>query len=93
MKISVIIPAYNASKFIYNCIESVLCQTFLPHEIIIIDDGSTDNIAEIVSFYPSVILLKQNNKGPSAARNLGMNRASGNWISFLDADDTWEKNN
>ncbi|SVB17713.1 uncharacterized protein METZ01_LOCUS170567, partial [marine metagenome] len=51
-----------------------------------------DNTAEIVSSYPSVILLKQNNKGPSVARNRGMNRATGNWISFLDADDTWKKN-
>ena len=92
MKISVIIPVYNSSKFIYKSIESVLDQTFLPHEIIVIDDGSTDNTAEIVSSYKDIVLFKQSNKGPSAARNLGMDKATGNWIAFLDADDIWGNN-
>ena len=93
--ISVIIPAYCAEKFIHRAVDSVLSQTILPNEIIIVDDGSTDNTLEIIESYSSqsrnveVIVLSQENKGPGAARNLGLQRASSKYIAFLDSDDEW----
>lgn len=90
MTISAVLPAYNCEKFIVRAIESVLGQTSPPHEIIVIDDGSTDDTADIVrSFGDKVILLQQENAGPSAARNAGIKAATGQWIAFLDADDQW----
>jgi len=88
-KISVIIPAYNARKFIGEAIESVLNQTFPAHEIIVVDDGSTDGTGEFVrnQFGDKVRLIYQENKGVSAARNAGIQVATGNIFQFLDADD------
>ncbi|MEM2567120.1 MAG: glycosyltransferase family A protein, partial [Candidatus Bathyarchaeia archaeon] len=88
-KISVIIPAYNARKFIAEAIESVLDQTFPAHEIIVVDDGSTDGTGEFVrKHYGSrVEVIQQENKGISAARNIGVVEATGNILQFLDADD------
>lgn len=90
MKVSVVIPAYNCAATIRPAIESCLAQTVTPHEIIIVDDASTDDTFDIVSAINGVILLKQNiNKGPSAARNRGWDYATGDIIAFLDADDMW----
>jgi glycosyltransferase involved in cell wall biosynthesis len=88
--ISVVIPAYNAGPFIARAIESALRQTHPADEIIVVDDGSTDNTADAVrSFGEKVILIRQENAGASVARNTGINAAQGNWIAFLDADDEW----
>ncbi len=87
-KVSILIPAYNTSKYIAKCIESALCQTYRDLEIIVIDDGSTDNTANIVqSFAPKVILLTQSNQGPSSALNSGLKIATGDYIALLDSDD------
>ncbi len=84
--ISVIIPAFNASSFIQQCIENMLSQTYKNLEIIVIDDGSTDNTSEIANQYP-VKLFRQQNKGVSAARNAGLAAASGEYLHFMDVDD------
>jgi len=90
MKISAVIPAYNVEKYIKRSIESVLGQKFKPVEIIVVDDGSTDGTANAVHEYGnSVRYLYQQNSGTSAARNSGIQAATGDWIAFLDADDEW----
>jgi glycosyltransferase involved in cell wall biosynthesis len=89
MKISVIIPAYNAEQYIRTAIESCLSQTYAPCEIIVIDDASTDGTAAIAESFPSpvrVIRLTENS-GVSVARNRGVQASIGDWIAFLDADD------
>lgn len=86
--ISVIIPAYNASAFLEECLQSVLAQT--PPggaEVIVIDDGSTDNTAEIARGCEGVRVISTTNRGVSAARNEGIAQASGEWVTFVDADD------
>lgn len=88
--VSVVIPAYNAEKYIAEAIDSVLKQTLRPNEIIVVDDGSTDHTAKIIKTYENKVrYLYQNNSGPSAARNKGIKAAHCEWIAFLDADDTW----
>lgn len=88
--ISVIIPTYNRSDLIARSLDSVMAQTCPPHEVIVIDDGSTDNTSELVAErYPDVLMLEQGNKGVSAARNAGINVAKGDWICLLDSDDSW----
>jgi len=87
-KVSVIIPFYNEESYLENCLESVLNQTLDNIEIICINDGSTDNSADIVRQYgDKVKLIVQDNKGQSAARNKGLEIAQGKYIGFLDADD------
>jgi glycosyltransferase involved in cell wall biosynthesis len=89
---SVIIPAFNAEKTIARAIDSVLAQTYEHYEIIVIDDASSDGTAALVqSQYGTQItyIQKLTNQGSSAARNAGMDIAKGNYIAFLDADDTW----
>lgn len=88
IKISVVIPAYNHAQWLPKSLQSALNQTLKPHEIIVVDDGSTDNTREVVSRFP-VEYLHQANSGVSAARNKGIDNASGDWIAFLDADDWW----
>lgn len=89
-KVSVIIPAYNRANYLQRAINSVLKQTLKPYEIIVVDDGSTDNTKEVVnSFGRKVRYSYQENRGPSAARNLGMKQAKGDYIAFLDSDDEW----
>ncbi len=92
-KISVVIPAFNAEKFIGEAIESVLKQTYENWELFVINDGSTDDTATIVQEYISqdkrVELIQQNNQGVSVARNMGAQLAQGEYIAFLDADDRW----
>ena len=89
--ISVIIPLYNKEHFVKDTIESVLAQTYTDFELIIVNDGSTDNSVHIVSEFDDsrIIIVNQKNAGVSAARNHGLQIARGEFISFLDADDTW----
>jgi glycosyltransferase involved in cell wall biosynthesis len=87
MKISVIIPAFNAEKYIAQCIEGILYQTHRDVEIIVVNDGSTDRTAEIAASYPAVRLISQQNQGQSVARNVGAAAATGEYIHFMDADD------
>ena len=88
--ISVIIPSYNRSHCVCDAILSVMSQTFTDYEIIVIDDGSTDNTKEALQPYLSKIAyIFQENKGVSAARNTGIRAAKGKWIAFLDSDDEW----
>lgn len=90
IKISVVIPAYNAEQYITNTLESVFAQTTQPSEIIVVDDGSTDATRKVLSCYEDKIrVIEQDNMGPSAARNHGIRDASGDFIAFLDADDEW----
>ncbi|TPQ28638.1 glycosyltransferase family 2 protein [Methylomonas koyamae] len=93
MKISAVIPAYNSAKFISAAVASIQAQTEPVAEIVIVDDGSTDETEAIVRALPgNIIYYKQKNQGPSAARNKGIELASGDWIAFLDADDQWVPN-
>jgi glycosyltransferase involved in cell wall biosynthesis len=92
--ISVVMPCYNAAPFVEEAIESVLQQSYPQLELIIVDDGSTDAstqiIARLAAEHPDrITLLHQTNSGPYAARNHGLDHARGNFIAFLDADDTW----
>lgn len=89
MKVSVLIPMYNAEKYISTTIDNVLKQTWQDIEIIIVDDGSSDNSYEIAKGYESEILkvLRQDNRGASAARNLAFEKCTGDLIQYLDADD------
>lgn len=93
MSISAVIPAYNAGRFIGDAVESIRRQGPAVSEIIIVDDGSTDNTDEVVAALGSDIqYVRQENAGPSAARNLGIKLANSSWIAFLDADDVWSPN-
>ena len=91
-EISVIIPAYNRAEFIQKAIKSVLNQTFKDFELIIIDDGSTDNTGDIIQEYNDkrVKYFHQFNRGPGPARNKGIKKSSGKYLAFLDSDDAWE---
>jgi teichuronic acid biosynthesis glycosyltransferase TuaG len=89
---SVIIPVYNAGAYIGRSLHSVFAQTCQDFEVIVVDDGSTDNTAEVVrefSSRPQLRYIGQANAGPAAARNRGINEAIGDYIAFLDADDLW----
>lgn len=90
-EVSVVIPAYNAEKYIAEAIDSVLAQSFSDYEIIAVDDGSTDRTAAIIKSYPEVKYVFQEHTGISAARNRAINDAGGRYIAFLDADDLWKK--
>jgi glycosyltransferase involved in cell wall biosynthesis len=88
--ISAVIPAFNSAKYIEEALSSVFAQTRVPEQIIIVDDGSTDNTQKILEPYLGRIqYLYQENHGEAAARNTGIRHASGNFIAFLDADDIW----
>ncbi len=90
MRVSVIIPSYNRAHLLGRAIASVQAQTLKPLEIIVVDDGSTDASAELVTRqFPDCHYLHQSNRGVSAARNLGIRVARGEWIAFLDSDDEW----
>ena len=95
-KISVIIPNYNEEKYIEECLQSLLAQTFDEFEIIIVDDGSTDNSVSIIKKYMEIdsriSLIEQKNQYAGAARNHGMRIATGDYLCFLDADDFFEPN-
>ena len=93
--VSVITPCYNGAKYIGETIESVLSQTYKDWEMIIVDDGSYDNSAEIIAGYAEkdsrVKYIKQKNAGSAAARNTGIKTAEGQYIALLDADDLWDR--
>ncbi|MGB9407533.1 MAG: glycosyltransferase family A protein [Terracidiphilus sp.] len=88
MKISVVIPAYNAAAFLPRCLKSVFAQTLKPEEVIVVDDGSTDNTAALAAELGATVIHRPNG-GPAAARNTGIQNASSEWIALLDADDMW----
>ena len=90
-KISVIVPTYNRTRFLPISIKSILAQTFEDYEIIIVDDGSTDDTSTVVrSFSDSRIkYIRQSNAGQAAARNTGLSHAAGEYIGFLDDDDLY----
>lgn len=96
--VTVIIPVYNTENFIISCLESVLNQTYKNFEVIVIDDGSTDSTLAVLNDYqcrykiPNLRIVHQINSGPSAARNIGIQLAKGEYIAFLDSDDIWKSN-
>src|SRR5215212_207946 len=85
--VSVVIPCYNQAHFLGEAIESVLAQNHLRFEIVVVDDGSTDDTAEVAACYPGVRCVRQDNRGLSAARNNGLRHSEGEYVVFLDADD------
>ncbi|WP_447983620.1 glycosyltransferase family 2 protein [Nitrospira sp. Nam74] len=85
--VSVVIPSYNHSSVVGEAIDSVLAQTYPHHEIIVVDDGSTDRTAEVLATYPGVRYVRQENRGLPAARNSGVHESRGEYLVFLDADD------
>ena len=87
MKISVIIPVYNGEKYLAQCLDNMLCQTYKDLEIIVINDGSTDKSSEIAEKYPVKIIHHEKNSGLSVARNTGIDNATGDYIHFMDVDD------
>ena len=91
--VSVVIPNYNGAEFLDESIRSVLNQNYPKLELIVVDDGSTDESLLILQKYDTKIeLIRQSNKGSAAARNAGINVANGEFIALLDADDIWEEN-
>lgn len=91
MKITIIVPIYNASHYLCECIESILSQSFRDFELILVNDGSTDDSLDICKKYEQsddrIIVVSQTNSGVSKARNRGLDVAKGEWITFADADD------
>ena len=87
--VSIVIPAYNAAKYIGETLESVRAQTFRDYEIIVVDDGSRDNSIGVAARFGGVICTRQSNRGAAAARNIGIHLARGKYVAFLDADDLW----
>ena len=98
--ISVLVPVYNAEKYLHRCVDSILAQTFIDFELLLIDDGSTDSSGAICDGYTTidnrVRVFHKENGGASSARNLGLENAKGEWITFCDSDDfvdtDWLKN-
>ena len=91
-KVSVIVPAYNASEYIRKCLDSLVNQTLEDIEIIVVNDGSTDNTLDILKEYKdSIILIDQKNKGVATTRNIGISKAKGQYIAFVDSDDYVDK--
>lgn len=89
-RVSVVIPSYNYGAFVAETVESALAQTVRPHEVIVVDDGSTDDTrARLAPYADRVRYVHQANRGLSAARNHGIAEATGDWIALLDADDLW----
>jgi len=89
MDISVVIPTYNRYEVLKRALESVYAQTHKLKEVIIIDDGSTDETSQILKLFPDAKYYYQENSGVSSARNLGIKKANHEWIAFLDSDDEW----
>jgi glycosyltransferase involved in cell wall biosynthesis len=98
IKISVVMPAYQSALFIHNTLRSIVEQTVFPSQVLIIDDGSTDNTCSIIEEFSkihpelNIELIRSSHKGPGAARNIGVQRATSQWIAFLDSDDLWFPN-
>jgi glycosyltransferase involved in cell wall biosynthesis len=96
IEVSVIIPCFNCERTIITCLDSVLSQQFKDYEVIIVDDGSTDRSCDLITDYvrsldaaATLKLYRQENAGPSAARNRAVNLSKGTWVAFLDSDDYW----
>jgi glycosyltransferase involved in cell wall biosynthesis len=95
-KISIIIPVYNIENYIIECLESVLAQTYTDYEVIIVNDGSTDNSVQVISNFieeknlDNFVLLSKENGGPASTRNFAMQYAKGDWFAFVDGDDWLE---
>jgi glycosyltransferase involved in cell wall biosynthesis len=90
MKITCVIPVYNAGRYLAESLDSVLAQDWPLHEIIVVDDGSTDNGKDIIGGYASPVrMVEQSHSGEAAARNRGIREATGDVIAFQDADDVW----
>ena len=96
MKLSIIMPVYNSKKKIRRSVNSILEQTYKDFELIIVNDGSTDNTEKVLNVLSKrdkrIKVFTQENKGPGAARNKGLENAKGKYIGFVDADDWIEKN-
>lgn len=94
LKVSIIIPVYNSGKYLETCLNSILAQTYKNLEIIIINDGSTDNSPEIIENYEKddsrIKVITQKNQGLSASRNNGLKKATGDYVTFVDSDDEIE---
>ena len=91
LRVSVVVPCYNGGRFLKRTLQSALDQTLPPREIIVVDDGSTDDSVDVArSFGSLVTVIRQANAGESRARNVGMAHATSDWIALLDADDVWE---
>ena len=95
-KVSVIIPTYNNAQFLPETLDCVLNQTIKDVEVLVIDDGSTDNTKDVMAQYTDqypdqVKYVVQKNQGPAAARNNGIKQATGDYVAFVDSDDLWEK--
>lgn len=95
-KISIIVPVYNTAKYLEQCIDSIVAQTYTDWELLLIDDGSTDRSGDICETYAAkdtrIRVFHKENGGVSSARNLGLDHAQGEWITFVDSDDYIEEN-
>ena len=96
MNVSVVIPTYNRGYCILRAVESVIKQSVNCLEILVVDDGSTDDTADVLESYirqhklqNKINFIRTKNRGVSAARNLGVSKSSGDWLAFLDSDDEW----
>ncbi len=89
--VSIIVPIYNSEQFLFQCISSILNQSFSDFELILVDDGSKDNSSRICDEFadkdPRIFVLHKSNEGVSAARNSGLDSAQGDWVLFIDSDD------
>ncbi len=94
-KVSIIVPIYNTEKYLKTCLDSIVNQTYKNLEVILVDDGSTDNSGKIIDEYAKkdsrIKAIHQKNAGQSAARNIGLKKATGDFISFIDSDDRVDK--
>ena len=91
MDITVVIPTYNRYTLLKRALASVYRQSYLPREVIVVDDGSSDETQEIIKDFPNIKYIYQNNSGVSVARNVGILKSSSAWIAFLDDDDEWDE--
>lgn len=89
-RVSIIVPAYNVERYISEALESAVGQTYTDHEIIVVNDGSTDSTAKVIdTFAHKVVCIEQENRGLAATRNVAINACSGELIALLDSDDVW----